>query len=486
MGAALWLVAFCYASGLRAQAPEAAGVPLSSRHWSYDVVELLEAAGAVPVGTSTVRPVPLGRMRETLHAVARDTALRRAFRQLAAGAAARYDEEFGAPNPRPRVGAHLRVGLQATAGDATEPSGPAAGTEIRVAGGPSGSFAFLDQGLGNGAQRPLLRRAGMGARVGNAWIAIGREAFRMGGGAGGSIVLSDAASLDGLLVSTPDAFRVPGAGKARIQVGLFRLSRYQAVDDPWFTTLRFSVQPAPWLHLAVQRAALFGGRFGGGRVPYDPKLYEPDSTSMTLGDVLGVLVGRNTTRDDQKAELEARASLAALGLPAVVYGELAFEDPDRSFGDPAVLAGMLLLARGAPAIALRYEYAAFGKAARLCGWCDTLPAYWYWHRRFQSGYTLDGQLLGHPLGGYGLQHLLEIRTLDPQARLRADARATLSRRDRWNLLEDRKPGTAVGAALHVVYRIRANLEGAIRASTERGRAGWRDSAVKLAGTLFLP
>lgn len=449
------------------------------------MLELLEAAGAMPVGTSTVRPVPLSWMGRTLRAAARDTGLERGARALAAAVVSRYGEEFGAPRAGARAGAHLRLGLHGAGGGAEEPAGAAAGAEIWLAGGPAGTFAFLEYGAGGGAPRPLVRRAGIGARVGSAWLEIGREAFRLGGGAGGSIILTDSARLDGLLLSTPDAFRVPGAGRARIQVGLFRLYRYEAVDDPWFTTLRLAVQPAPWLHLAVQRAVLFGGHFGGGRVPYDPKLYAPDSTTMTLGDVLGVLVGRNTTRDDQKAGLEVRASLAGLGLPAVAYGELAFEDPDRSFGDPAALAGILVLARAAPTVAVRYEYAAFGKAARLCAWCDTLPAYWYRHTRFQSGYTLDGRLLGHPLGGYGLQHLVEIRTFDPQAKVRVDARFTLSRRDRWNLLEERKPGRAVGAALHAAFRIRPSLEAGIRAAAERGRAQWRESALSLAAALFL-
>ncbi|MBI4538686.1 MAG: hypothetical protein HY704_04145 [Gemmatimonadetes bacterium] len=456
---------------------------MASRHWSYEVLEFLEALGAVAPGTSTLRPLPLGDVRRLLDAAARDTALESAARALARAALLRYDEEF-VPRPGLAAGGRLRGALRGTGGDAVGAEGVVGELAFRVQGGPAGAFALLEHEWGAGAERPRLRRGGVGGRMGGVWLYGGREAFRMDGGGGGGLVLNDEAQLDGLLLATPASFRVPGAGETQVQLGLFRLFRYEAVDDPWFITFRITARPASWLQVAVNRAVLFGGRFKGGRVPYDPKIYGPDSTSLGAADILGVLLGRNTTRDDQKASIEARISLDALELPALVYGELAFEDPDRSFGDPAILAGLLAVIRDRPTLALRYEYAAIGRAARICSWCDTLPAYWYWHRRFQSGYVVEGRLLGHPLGGYGLQHLLELRYLGPDARLRVEARATLSRRDRWNLLEKQQPGRAKGGALEADYRPWHAVEVHLSASTERGRAGWRESRFALAAAVF--
>lgn len=447
-------------------------------------MELLEAAGAIETGASTLRPVPLERLRALLTGVAGDSTVAAAVRELAGRAALRYGGEFPLL-VGPAVGGRAVAGFRDAGGDAgDEPSGIAGQVGVRIQGGPAGMFAFLEQAWGGGAERPRLRRGGVGARLSPFWLYAGREAFQMDGGAGGGVVLNDEAALDGILVGMPSPFAVPVAGATYLQLGLFRLARYEAVEDPWFLTLRVAVRPAPWLQVALNRSVLFGGHFLGGRAPYDPKVYPPDSTSLTAGDVLGVLVGRNTTRDDQKLGVEVRASLAGAGVPAVAYGELAIEDAQRSLGDPAVLAGILLLARARPTLAIRYEYTAFGTPARICPWCDTLPAYWYWHRRFQSGYAVDGSLLGHPLGGYGFQHLLQLRILGPEARFRFTAAAILLRRDQWNLLEEERPGRATGANLEAAYRPVDRLELMLRAATEKGRAGWRRSGLDLSVAAF--
>jgi hypothetical protein len=97
--------------------------------------------------------------------------------------------------------------------------------------------------------------------------------------------------------------------------------------------------------------------------------------------------------------VDVKASLAPLGVSALAYGEIALEDADRSWGDGAVLLGVVAAPWSRAPASLRYEYAAFGGAARWCAWCDTLPAYWHRHTRFQSGWRVDDELLGHPLGG---------------------------------------------------------------------------------------
>ena len=142
--------------------------------------------------------------------------------------------------------------------------------------------------------------------------------------------------------------------------GLGPLPRYQAVKDPWWGYLRVTSRPAPWIQIGVSRAALVGGRFNGGTVAFDPKAYGPDQGSLSVGDLGGLLVGRSTQFDDQVAALDLRLSLARAGAPVLVYAELGWEDFNRSWGDPALLAGVLWAAAAPFPLTLRYEYVAFG------------------------------------------------------------------------------------------------------------------------------
>ena len=153
------------------------------------------------------------------------------------------------------------------------------------------------------------------------------------------------------------------------------LGGYEAVEDPWWGFLRLTVRPAHWIQVGVSRAALAGGRFEGGSVAFDPVTYPPDEGSLSAADVLRILVAKPTDYDNQLAALDVRVSAAGIGAPLLAYAEFGVEDTDRSWGDPALLAGVLWAPAFPVPLALRYEYVAFGRGARLCGWCDTLPAY---------------------------------------------------------------------------------------------------------------
>ncbi|MBI4521052.1 MAG: hypothetical protein HY701_09445 [Gemmatimonadetes bacterium] len=466
---------------LLAQAAPRPGVPAAGDHWGYTLVEMLEATGVVPPGTSAARPLPLESLRTVLQDASRNPAADPALREWIEAALLRFEEEFPLPSGITARG-RATAGFRAVGGTLANGSGALAELALRVEQAPAGAFAFVEHAAGNGTERPRFRRGGAGIGTSKLWFYAGREAFQLGGGEGGGIVLNDHVPLDGLLLGSPSPARLPGLGLARAHFGIFRLSGYRAVDDPWFATLRITLQPAGWLQLGTSRALLFGGYFKGGAAPYDPKVYPPDSTSLGFADVVRILLGRNSTRDDSKVSFEARATLAGVGVPALVYAEMAFEDLDRSFSDPAIVAGLLALIR--PEIAMRYEYAAFGRGARICSWCDTLPAYWYYHRRFQSGYQVDRGPLGHPLGGYGSQHLVQARYVRPQTRLRVDVTGTVLERRWLNLLEAERPGRAVGAAVKAAYRPWTWVELELSAATERGRARWRRTDLILLASAF--
>jgi hypothetical protein len=255
------------------------------------------------------------------------------------------------------------------------------------------------------------------------------------------------------------------------------------VDDPWWGYARVTARPAPWIQIGGTRALLAGGYFPGGRVAFDAKPYGPDEGSMSGRDVARVIFGANTDFDDQVFALDARVAWAGAGVPLLTYLELGFDDADRSWGDPGLVAGALLAPAASLPLALRYEYVAFGRAARWCGWCDTLPVFWYQHVRFQSGWQAGDELLGHPLGGYGRQHTVIGSVWSNGGRVRAEVRAAALRRARWNLLETDRPGSAMRVEAAGAWRPRSWIEFGAEIHDERGD-DWSHSTWTVGATGF--
>jgi putative peptidoglycan lipid II flippase len=469
--AALLLAAWGATFPGRAAARQVGGALLPADHWSRSVLEIMEAQGSAAVGVSSAGPLEGTRVDRALAAAVGAGSARWAGAALGA-----LRWEAAGPGPLGLAGV-VEAGLSSDREWASGGDGAWGGAVARLGG--EGLFGHLAVEVGPGRGAHALVRGGVGVRLGRFALHGGRERVQLGGGASGGLVLSAHIPLDGLLLSTPEPFRAPVLGPVALTAGVFPLGRYEAVEDPWFALLRLAAHPASWLEVGLSRAALVGGRFPGGSVPWDPKVYGPDTRSMEPGDALGMLLGRVTGFDDQVNALDVRASLARAGLPVLLYGEAALEDKDRSWGDGAVLAGVLLAPRTRAPVSFRYEYAAFGDPARWCAWCDTLPAFWYNHARFQSGWQVGDELLGHPLGGYGLQHLLGLTAFDPSLRLHLDVAGGRLRRDRWNLLESRRPGWATWVRARGRVRWRRGLELRGEGAWERGDAGWSAGLVRV-------
>ena len=431
--------------------------PLPETHWSLAVLEWLEARGSLPVGTSSARPIPAASAATQLGLATAEP--------LAAGVVTRLREERGAMGSladwirvAPVLGVDERMGSLMS--------------EIAINLGNESSlpFAFMDI---ERADVTRVTRGGVGVRVGRLWAFAGRESVQLGGGATGALVLNPSTYLDGVVLGTATPLRAGVLGEVSIVAGLGPLPRYQSVKDPWWGYVRVTSRPAPWIQVGASRAVLVGGRFEGGTVAFDPKVYGPDQGSLSVADVGGLLVGRSTQFDDQIVALDVRLSLARAGVPLLAYAEVGWEDTDRSWGDPALLAGLLWAAAAPLPISLRYEYVAFGSGARLCVWCDSLPAFWYQHTRFQSGWQTGDGLLGHPLGGYGRQHTVAAAGWTIDGRIRADFRLSSIRRDRWNLSEGTRPGAATLVKGGGAWRLHPRAELSAGWLEERG-AGWRE------------
>jgi len=334
--------------------------PLPHGHWARDVLELLEARGDVPVGRARFGALP-GTLAARLLAGAEEGSTR-----WAAPALERLREELGAADSgAPRgwlsggvarrsatLNDHGGIGGENVGGRLDD--GLIGGVGLRVGAPGDRFFGALDLRAGPGVPTDRFLRGGIGARLGAFWIEAGRERLQLGGGRGGGLVLSSAAALDGVLIETPRPFSLPIIGRAQVALGVFSGRRYQGVENPWFGLMRLTLRPRRWLQVGLSRAALVGGRFGGGRPPFDPVTYGPDASSMSVGDVLGILLGKVTEFDDQVFSFDVRAGLSGVGIPALAYAEIGLEDKDRSWGDGAVLAGVLVSPAAALPLSVRY------------------------------------------------------------------------------------------------------------------------------------
>ncbi len=441
------------------------GAPVAAGHWSRRVLELLEARGALPAGAARAGPLTGTRIEALL--------TRAADRAVTGPALLRLRDELGARGPLGPLAGSVMAGARTAPEGSRWPEGALLVTDLRLgdAGGPWSAAAEVESGAG--AAERALRRASVGVRLGAVSLHVGRHRVQLGGGGGGALVLSPSASLDGLLLLTDEPWTLPAVGATTVTAGVFELDRAPGVESPWFGLLRLAVAPAPWLAVGVSRAAQVGGRFEGGTPPFDPAYVEGDEESMDAGDVLGILAGRVTGYDNQLFSLDARVSLASAGLPLQLQAEVALEDNERSWGDGAVHLGALLAPRTRVPLALRYEYVGVGDPGRWCAWCDTLPAFWYQHTRFQGGWRVGEELLGHPLGGYGLQHRLEVGLYDPGMALRSRVAVVRQRRDAFNLLEPTRAGWSWGLQGRLSVALESGLEARARAELEWGDDGWR-------------
>ena len=453
--------------GAAAQSPAGWG-PLPEAHWSLSVLEWLEARGSVAAGASAARPVPAAGVAAQLDLAASEP--------LASGAIARLREERGGTglfadwiNVAPALGVDERQGRSVSS------------VAVNLGSESSRPFAFVDL---ERSDETRLTRGGAGIRVGKLWAFAGRERALLGGGATGALALNPSTYLDGIVIGTATPLRAGVLGDVSIVGGVGPLSTYQSVEDPWWGYLRVTSRPAPWIQVGVSRAALVGGRFEGGSVAFDPKVYGPDQGSFSASDIGSLLVGRTTQFEDQVIALDVRVSLARAGVPVLAYAEAGWEDADRSWGDPALIAGLLWAVASPSPISLRYEYVAFGSGARLCVWCDSLPAFWYQHTRFQSGWQTEDGLLGHPLGGYGRQHTMAVAGWSTDGRIRADFRISSIRRDRWNLIEGTRPGSATRVEGGGAWRLHPRAELAAGWSEESGD-GWRERRWRIGVTGLL-
>lgn len=231
----------------------------------------------------------------------------------------------------------------------------------------------------------------------NVELEVGRDSLWWGPGFHGALILSNnARPLDMVKLSSAEAFVLPWFFR---HLGPFKVTWFlgQLEEDRDFPRakvagLRLNFAPASWAEVGLSRVMQFGGE---GR------------PSPDVGDIPRLLAARRSTQeggvDDPTNTNEVYAvdvafvirkvdRLVPLARTVQVYAEVGFENLglSGSFPNPsrpAAIVGLyvpdlFLSARSD----LRLEYV-------------SLSRIWYTHSIYTSGFTLDGRVLGHQVGG---------------------------------------------------------------------------------------
>jgi hypothetical protein len=470
-----------------AQAPApspAAGPYMPIDHWTRDAIRRLAALGLVDAGDALrTWPIRRSEVRSILRSAA-DQSASPAIRETAGRELHHFDREFPAvvqeaggvnDSAVPAIEVRAMTGWSGNAGTLLGGTafrgpegrwnypGPVARASVRTvfAGGELDvtwrGLAVTASGSGTTDSGHIDRLyAAMVAGPVDIWI--GRRELASGTGRTGSIVLSPDVPFDGAGMRTARAIDLPGfLGSARAALLLARTSRSGNVERPWFSAATLTVAPSASFRIGFNRAVIFGG---DGNVE---SLSARNLVLMLFG-ITGQL-GKDSGFENQVASIDIWTRTRLAGLPLSLYGEVGVDDVGFSLlSTAALLAGIEVPAMpGYNALAMGIEYARF---PRSC--CGHPP--WYRHGDLADGWTDQGRLLGHPLGGEGSEVSLNWSIVSDAARFAG--LWFVRTRGEENLFAPDRTGTSAGAAARVDAPLSSRLSLRARLGAERGSSGW--------------
>ncbi len=225
-------------------------------------------------------------------------------------------------------------------------------------------------------------------------VSVGRQSLWWGQGRHGSIVLTNNAQpLDMIRLTNPTPTLLPWIfkylGPFRFDVFWSKLEEDRIVPEPYFAGLRFNFKPLPWVELGASRAVMFGGE---GR---------PD---LSWDDYITILGGKNLSgaedTSNSVAAIDGRVRLPFL-WNAEIYGELGGEDEANYFPSKTGYIAGIYLPQVEPSqrLSLRFEYA------------DLHLPTWFSHSQYRSGYTYEGNIMGHHTGGAAKDAYVELQAI---------------------------------------------------------------------------
>ncbi len=444
------LAALLSAPSARAQAP---GPPLPPDHWSYELLEALDVAGASSSWIYDVRPTGTGTVRAELDRIAEHDF------QGAGDLARAWSRRLGAPNGETSWAATAEAGYRDGEGF-LDPGEGAYGVLSAAADLGGGATLWGEGRVGGWSTFDGVENAGLSVAAGPFVLTGGRQRLKAAGSAGASSQLGSHVPLDALHAVSRRRAPLPGLdwlfGPVAWQ---FSLSPWNEVGDwegGWLGVGGAVAQPHPRFRIGAVRSV----RFARGDA-------EPATVERVLRSVF-LLQNEPLSWDNQKLEIWLRYRWELFGQPLATYAVFAQED-SPVYLDPGILAGTKaarLLDSGL--WQLSYEYRAYGARGQWCFWCEKTrdgktesgrdQGPWYVHygvRRYERG----GFPMGDATGGYGAQHRIALAFWSRGGGFRGKATAFFQvRDDERNVLFDRWPGKRRGVRLEGGVPLGGTLE----------------------------
>ncbi|UCG78072.1 MAG: capsule assembly Wzi family protein [Nitrospirota bacterium] len=274
-------------------------------------------------------------------------------------------------------------------------------------------------------------------------IQAGKDSQWWGPGYHGAILLSNNAepfTMVKLGNSTP--FRLPWVfrhiGDTRITFFATRLEEDRAVPEPFLWGMRFDFKPSRYFEFGIHRTALLGGEGRSSDLDtwWRSFLGEGEHVAGEPG--------------DQRGGLDIKFSVPLSSQPFQVYGEVIGEDSvgvlPEEFG---FLAGLYLpRVSGFERLALRIEYSDNYWDLR------NEPNVFYSHHLYTTGYTYDGEWVGHHMGSDSTDMFIQISYLVPERDARVDISYDLEKHG----LSTNNDWKEAEISLRTKYRMAGNIE----------------------------
>jgi len=252
----------------------------------------------------------------------------------------------------------------------------------------------------NGQADAEIHKAYLTLSAPNLDLEIGKRPLWWGQGYHGSLFLSNNAEpLTMARITNPSPALLPWIferlGPFRLDIFLSRLEEDRDVPEPYLLGTRVDFKPHPTLEIGLTRTIMFGGE---GR---------PGINISRFFEILG---GANVGQTDDELSNSIAGADARLTLPfAQLYAEVGGEDEAGGFpSHPAYLFG-LYLPPGARRPGVRIEYADLSNKGAYK--TESAPD-WYSHLVYTSGYTYEGRILGHHVGGDARDIFVEVTLLE--------------------------------------------------------------------------
>jgi hypothetical protein len=239
----------------------------------------------------------------------------------------------------------------------------------------------------NGEGHGELHKAYLTVSAANLDLELGKRSLWWGQGYHGSLFLTNNAEpLVMARLTNPSPTVLPWIferlGPFRFDTFLSRLEKDRDVPEPYLLGMRFNFKPHPVVEIGLTRTIIFGG---DGR------------PGVTFSRFLRILGGTNVEETDNELSNSIAGADVRVTLPSVqLYGEWGGEDEAGGFPThPAYLLGLYFPPeQRRPGFRIEYADLSNKDAFKTPSAPD-----WYSHRVYTSGYTYEGRILGHHVGG---------------------------------------------------------------------------------------